>query len=73
MIGQSELSIREYEGKGIGYVHLFYLIAEKRGNGLGHEIQQYAMRFFKKTVCPNTTSVFLQRIHEPGHSTRKTE
>lgn len=46
--GQLELSIREYEGKRIGYVHLFYLIAEKRGKGLGHELQQYAMRFFKK-------------------------
>jgi RimJ/RimL family protein N-acetyltransferase len=48
VIGQLELSIREYEGKRIGYVHLFYLIAEKRGNGLGHELQRYAMRFFKK-------------------------
>ncbi|WP_370645968.1 GNAT family N-acetyltransferase [Sporolactobacillus sp. STSJ-5] len=47
-VGQLELSIRKYEGKRIGYVHLFYLIAEKRGYGLGHELQQYAMRFFKK-------------------------
>ncbi|MCO7126450.1 GNAT family N-acetyltransferase [Sporolactobacillus shoreicorticis] len=47
-IGQLELSIREYEAKSIGYVHLFYLIAEKRGNGLGHEFHQYAMHLFKQ-------------------------
>jgi len=48
VIGQLELSIREYEGKRIGYVHLYYLIAKKRGSGLGHELHQYAMRFFEK-------------------------
>lgn len=34
-IGQLELSIRKYEGRNIGYVHLYYLIPEKRGKGIG--------------------------------------
>lgn len=46
-IGQVELSIREYKGKDIGYVHLFYLIPEKRGAGKGKALHQYAMQFFK--------------------------
>lgn len=47
-IGQLELSIREYERKNIGYVHLYYLIPEKRGFGIGKELQNYAIQFFEK-------------------------
>ncbi|HWO74626.1 MAG TPA: GNAT family N-acetyltransferase [Bacillus sp. (in: firmicutes)] len=45
-IGQLELSIRSFQGKDIGYVHLFYLIPEKRGLGLGKELYAYANEFF---------------------------
>lgn len=47
-IGQLELSIREYEGRNIGYVHLYYLIPAKRGQGIGKELQNYARQFFEK-------------------------
>ncbi|WP_101844706.1 GNAT family N-acetyltransferase [Halobacillus sp. Marseille-P3879] len=47
-IGQLELSIREYEGKMIGYVHLYYLIPEMRGKGKGKELNEYAIKFFKE-------------------------
>lgn len=47
-VGQIELSIHSYEGRTIGYVNLFYLIAEKRGMGLGGQLQHYAMDFFRK-------------------------
>ncbi|MEJ8767739.1 GNAT family N-acetyltransferase [Oceanobacillus sp. HCA-5259] len=47
-IGQLELSIREYEGKNIGYIHLYYLIPEKRGHGIGEKLYQYALQFFEK-------------------------
>lgn len=47
-VGQLELSIREYNGKNIGYVHLYYLIPEKRGCGLGRELHQYTWHFFKR-------------------------
>lgn len=46
-IGQLELSIREYEGQTIGYVHLYYLIPKQRGNGKGKELHNYAKQFFK--------------------------
>ena len=46
-IGQLELTIKEYEGKEIGYVNLFYLIPEKRGMGLGSLLNDYAITFFK--------------------------
>ncbi|MBG9548678.1 GNAT family N-acetyltransferase [Cytobacillus firmus] len=45
-IGQLELTIKEYNGSKIGYVNLYYLIPEKRGMGLGKELQQYALNFF---------------------------
>lgn len=47
-IGQLELSIKEYGGQDIGYVHLYYLIPEKRNIGLGKALHDYAMEFFKK-------------------------
>ena len=46
-IGQLELTVKEYEGKEIGYVNLYYLIPEKRGMGLGSHLHEYAIRFFK--------------------------
>lgn len=45
-IGQIDLSIREYRGRLIGYVHLFYLEEEWRDRGLGMQLFDYAMRFF---------------------------
>ncbi|MGB6406562.1 MAG: GNAT family N-acetyltransferase [Planococcus donghaensis] len=47
LIGQLELSIREYEGKRIGYVNLYYLVPESRGKGRGKELHAYAKEFFK--------------------------
>ncbi|MDC3425799.1 GNAT family N-acetyltransferase [Aquibacillus sp. 3ASR75-11] len=46
IVGQLELSIKEYKGKMIGYIHLYYLIPEQRGQCKGDEIYQYAMRYF---------------------------
>ncbi|MGG1657512.1 MULTISPECIES: GNAT family N-acetyltransferase [Geobacillus] len=62
-IGQLELSIRKYEGRNIGYVHLYYLIPEKRGKGIGQELHNYAKNFFRNNkvteyhlrVSPNNT------------------
>ncbi|MBE5965845.1 MAG: GNAT family N-acetyltransferase [Lachnospiraceae bacterium] len=47
-IGQLELTIKEYSGKTIGYINLYYLIASKRGMGLGKKLHQYALEFFRK-------------------------
>lgn len=46
-IGQLELSIREFEGQEIGYVHLYYLVPEKRGKGLGKALHAYTREFFQ--------------------------
>ncbi|MCM3674872.1 GNAT family N-acetyltransferase [Peribacillus simplex] len=46
-IGQLELTFKEYEGRGIGYINLYYLIPEKRGMGLGSLLHDYAINFFK--------------------------
>ncbi|WP_174730494.1 GNAT family N-acetyltransferase [Mesobacillus harenae] len=46
-IGQLELTMKQYEGKDIGYVNLYYLIPEKRGMGLGSKLHDYALNFFK--------------------------
>ncbi|RIW28746.1 GNAT family N-acetyltransferase [Bacillus salacetis] len=51
-IGQLELSIREYEGRHIGYVHLYYLKSEYRRRGLGNEIHQYALQSFRDHDVP---------------------
>ena len=64
LIGQVELSIREYEGKDIGYINLYYLEPEKRGNGRGQALHNYAKQFFKQhrvheyhlRVSPTNTS-----------------
>lgn len=47
IIGQLELSIREYEGRKIGYVNLYYLIPESRGKGRGEDLHDYAKGFFR--------------------------
>lgn len=48
-IGQLELQIRDFDGKEIGYVNLFYLIPEYRGKGLGKDLIRYAEDFFRKS------------------------
>lgn len=47
-IGQMELAIREYEGNAVGYVHLYYLVLEKRGMGIGSRLDDYARDFFRE-------------------------
>jgi len=47
IVGQLELTIREYEDREIGYVNLYYLIPENRGRGMGKQLHQYALNFFK--------------------------
>ncbi|WP_236888081.1 GNAT family N-acetyltransferase [Cytobacillus oceanisediminis] len=39
--------MKQYDGKEIGYVNLYYLIPEKRGMGLGFKLHDYALKFFK--------------------------
>jgi len=53
-IGQLELSVRDYEGKDIGYVHLYYLVLEKRGLGMGKDLHDYALDFLGTKVLKNT-------------------
>lgn len=48
VIGQLELSIREYESEKIGYVNLYYLVPSKRGGGRGQALHAYATDFFKR-------------------------
>ncbi|PBB06637.1 GNAT family N-acetyltransferase [Salimicrobium humidisoli] len=46
-VGQLELSVREFKGRIIGYVHLFYLEKEWRDLGFGLNLYNYAMKFFR--------------------------
>src|SRR5699024_3895900 len=46
-VGQLELSIQEYEGKYIGYVHLYYLVSDERGKRKGQKLHGYTRQFFK--------------------------
>jgi ribosomal protein S18 acetylase RimI-like enzyme len=46
IIGQMELG-RLRNDQTTGYVNLYYLIPEKRGKGLGLQLDQYAMNYFK--------------------------
>lgn len=46
LAGQVEIWIREYEGRRIGYVSLFYLAPAWRGQGRGKELLQYAEAWF---------------------------
>lgn len=71
-IGQLELTVREYEGKEIGYVNLYYLVPNKRGSGRGTKLDQYAKQFFLENrvnefhlrVVPKNSSAikFYQKI-----------
>ena len=73
LIGQLELSIREYEGQRIGYVNLYYLAPESRGKGRGKELHAYAKEFFKNRqvkefhlrVAPTNTSA-IKFYHKLG-------
>lgn len=47
VIGQLELTIREYDGRQIGYVNLYYLIPASRGKGKGEALHAYAKDFFR--------------------------
>nr|WP_093135430.1 GNAT family N-acetyltransferase [Salinibacillus kushneri] len=72
-IGQLELSIRNYENKSIGYVHLYYLIPEKRGKGKGQNLHDYVKQFFKShniqefhlRVSP-TNTIAMRFYHKMG-------
>jgi RimJ/RimL family protein N-acetyltransferase len=46
-IGQLELTMKQYEGKEIGFVNLYYLTPEKRGKGFSSKLHEYALNFFK--------------------------
>jgi RimJ/RimL family protein N-acetyltransferase len=63
-IGQLELTIREYEGNDIGYVNLYYLIPEMRGQGKGKELHHFAKQFFKN----NNVSEYHLRV-SPSNTT----
>jgi ribosomal protein S18 acetylase RimI-like enzyme len=45
-IGQIELQIKQVDNKDIGYVNLFYLVTEYRGQGFGTKLIDYAESFF---------------------------
>lgn len=47
-VGQIELQIMRFKMKEIGYVNLFYLIPEYRGNGYGRALMEYAENYFRK-------------------------
>ena len=51
IIGQIELNIQEKDFILIGYVHLYYLISEYRGKGLGRQLDEFASQFFKEKNC----------------------
>ncbi|WP_110927985.1 GNAT family N-acetyltransferase [Bacillus massiliglaciei] len=77
-IGQLELTIKKDNGRSVGYVNLYYLIPEKRGIGMGKELHQYALQFFRKNgvteyqlrVSPSNTNalIFYRKngMHEMG-------
>lgn len=50
IIGQMEMS-RWKHSPNVGYVNLFYLIPEFRGQGLGQQLDRYAANFFKQLGC----------------------
>lgn len=49
-IGQIEMSRWKHDAS-VGYVNLFYLTSEFRGQGFGQQLDQYAARFFKHLGC----------------------
>jgi ribosomal protein S18 acetylase RimI-like enzyme len=50
IIGQMEMR-RWKRDPSLGYVNLFYLIPELRGQGLGQQLDRYAAKFFKQLGC----------------------
>lgn len=50
IIGQIEMG-RWKHGFRVGYVHLFYLVAEFRGQGLGQQLEQHAATFLRELGC----------------------
>ncbi|WP_233499180.1 GNAT family N-acetyltransferase [Bacillus weihaiensis] len=53
ILGQIEVSIRSYENRKIGYVHLYYLVKEYRGRGFGKRLHDYSLQFFKENQVSN--------------------
>ena len=66
-VGQLELSVQEYEGKEIGYVHLYYLTPEERGKGKGQQLHDYVKQFFKS----NNVSEYHLRVSPANTSAVK--
>lgn len=48
IVGQIELQIKEHEGRRCGRINLYYLVQNRRGKGLGKELDGYAMGYFRK-------------------------
>jgi GNAT superfamily N-acetyltransferase len=48
IVGQIEMHLKEFEGKCIGFVNLFYLILELRGKGYGKQLIAYAEDVFRR-------------------------
>ncbi len=47
-VGQMEIFTREYEGRLVGFVSLYYLIPPIRGQGKGAQLTHYAERRFRE-------------------------
>jgi ribosomal protein S18 acetylase RimI-like enzyme len=50
IIGQMEMRRWKHD-LNVGYVNLFYLIPEFRGQGLGQQLDRYAANFFRQLGC----------------------
>lgn len=50
IIGQIEMGFWKNDSS-VGYVNLFYLIPEFRGQGFGQQLDRYAANFFKHLGC----------------------
>ncbi|QQE77844.1 GNAT family N-acetyltransferase [Alicyclobacillus sp. SO9] len=48
VVGQMEFFIRKYEGRRIGFVSLYYLISDARGQGQGAQLTNYAEARFRQ-------------------------
>jgi len=46
VVGQIEMHPREFDGRQIGFVSLFYLIPEFRGKGYGEQLTNYVEELF---------------------------
>lgn len=47
IVGQIELDLVQEDARTIGFVRLFYIVPERRGFGLGRELDRYASDFFE--------------------------